>query len=508
MGASNNGGGGGLTFSPLPGGFAQATQGISVVNSSPFGTGTSYGFNGTNGFISVNQGNNLAFGTGNFTIEWFQYQTAIGSHPRVFAIGDYPTTTIGVSIEGGTFYYWANSGVNQSYDVSTGLINTWNHFAIVRINNTTTIYRNGVALGSQSDNNNIDNTTTSLHIGQESPQTDAGAYFQGNITQFRWVKGHGVYTDDFTVPTGPLTYMALANQFGGSNTTEIAVGFTKYILGPPVCTSNALNSALTTSSVGIFNGGFNGTLNNVKYGWYANGPSVINSKVNSVDIGAQEIDISDEQFLPNESYFFCSLPQPTTYTHNNSTTLDWPINQNGYSLYTGAFQSGYDDTYATTPFTVPSSFTIGTHTSTSLYLSTNGSLSVGFGTANSNISDGVIGGNPGDLWLEPGLSLNDGDTQNIYYLISGDGLKWSLKLIVYCGRFGNQNTPFSYVLNIYKDAQYQWVETYIKSNTDNVIGSGPYNITDVTQSPSTTSKVWRGNLNGQNWSYLGTGSVN
>ena len=118
----------------------------------------------------------------------------------------------------------------------------------------------------------------------------------------------------------------------------------------------------------------------------------------------------------------------------------------------------------------------------------------------------VIAGNPGDLWLEPGNSLDDGDTQNIYYLVQGDALKWSLKLIIYCGHFGDESTPYSYVMNIYKDATHQWVETMIKSNTDNK-DTGPYNVDYVGVAASTTSKVWRGDLNGQNWQYLGTGSV-
>jgi hypothetical protein len=39
------------------------------------------------------------FGTGDFTIEWYQYQTDTNSFPRIFQVGNYPTTSIGVSIE-------------------------------------------------------------------------------------------------------------------------------------------------------------------------------------------------------------------------------------------------------------------------------------------------------------------------------------------------------------------------------------------------------------------------
>ena len=121
-----------------------------------------------------------------------------------------------------------------------------------------------------------------------------------------------------------------------------------------------------------------------------------------------------------------------------------------------------------------------------------------------------IAGNIGDLYLEPGLAITDGDTQNIYYLVEGDSTKWSLKLIVYCGVCcpPDPQDPNSYVLNIYRDTQYQWVETFIKSSSSYNRTTGPYNATNVSQPVSTTSKVWRGDLLGQNWQYLGTGSVN
>jgi len=507
MGTSNILGGSGFVFSPLPGGFSEATQGVTEVNSTPFGSGTSYGFNGTNGFISVNNGNDLALGTGDFTIEWFQDMSIFGSHPRIFSIGDYPNATISVSIESNTLYYWVGGDINQSHNVSSGLLNAWNHFAIVRISNSTTIYRNGVALGTGvTDNGNINVTNTSLNIGQESPISDAGSYFNGSITQFRWVKGLGVYTGDFTVPTAPLTYETNVNPYGGSNTQAIGAGYTKFILGPSTCTSNAQNNALTNGYVGVFTGGFGGTLNSVKFDWYANGPGVINGKVTAVNSGTSEITISGAQFISGESYYFCSLPQPPIYLYNDTYNLTWPVNQNGYSLYGGAF-TDFDDGNTTTPIIVPSSFTIGSHKSTNIYVSTNGAISIGFGTDTGNVINGVISGNGGDLWLEPGLSLTDGDTQNIYYLVEGDKLKWSLKLIIYCGEYDNENNPFSYVLNIYKDTQHQWVETFVKLNTYNS-NSGPYNLTDVSVPASTTSKVWRGSLNGQNWEYIGTGSVN
>uniref|UniRef100_A0A6C0DEW5 Uncharacterized protein n=1 Tax=viral metagenome TaxID=1070528 RepID=A0A6C0DEW5_9ZZZZ len=62
---------------------------------------------------------NLSFGTGDYTIEWWQYQTDSNPFPRIFQIGDYPSTQIGVSIEGGTFLFWSNSSYIFSYNLTT-----------------------------------------------------------------------------------------------------------------------------------------------------------------------------------------------------------------------------------------------------------------------------------------------------------------------------------------------------------------------------------------------------
>jgi hypothetical protein len=150
--------------------------------------------------------------------------------------------------------------------------------------------------------------------------------------------------------------------------------------------------------------------------------------------------------------------------------------------------------------------------SNQIYVSTNGYITLGVGQGNVVNSPGIINGiaqitgNPGDLYLEPGFNLNDGDIQNLYYLSGSDGDNKSyIKFIVYSGVYEAESTPSSYLLNLYIDNIYQWVETRVKSNTFG--DTGPYNSFDVSQGASTISKVWRGDLVGQNWVYLGTGSV-
>ena len=206
---------------------------VTIAAQSPFaGGGNSYQFSSNvNSFISTAGSSDWAVGTGDYTVEWFQYQTSTSSFPRPFSVGTYAGAAIAVSIEGGTFYYWANSGFR--YSNSSGIVlNTWVHFAVVRQSNITKVYKNGTLLGSQiTDSNNITNTSTALTIGNETTKS-TGAAFVGRITNFRWVKGLAVYTGNFTTPTSALTATAGANPFGGSNTSAISDGYTKLLLIP------------------------------------------------------------------------------------------------------------------------------------------------------------------------------------------------------------------------------------------------------------------------------------
>ena len=44
--------------------------------------------------LSLTNEVDFRMGTGDFTIEWFQYRTDNNTFPRLFQIGDYPTTSI------------------------------------------------------------------------------------------------------------------------------------------------------------------------------------------------------------------------------------------------------------------------------------------------------------------------------------------------------------------------------------------------------------------------------
>lgn len=212
---------------------------VSTVAQSPFvGGGNSYSFiSSTNSVITIPGSTDWAVGTGDFTIEWFGYQTTTSQFQRVFSVGDYPSIKLGVSIESSTFYYWANNSFRYSSAGSTS-INTWYHWSVVRQSGTTRVYRDSRLRGSSiSDTNNITDSTTNLTIGNTlTPATNAA--WVGYITNFRFIKGLAVYSgtstnsDNFTIPTSALTATASANPYGGSNTAAIGEGYTKLLLVP------------------------------------------------------------------------------------------------------------------------------------------------------------------------------------------------------------------------------------------------------------------------------------
>jgi hypothetical protein len=154
--------------------------------------------------VSFQNDTNLAIGTDDFTVEWFQYWQTGASYPRPFSIGEYPNADFAVSYEDSIFYVWTPS-TNANDAGVVPAKNTWVHIALVGNGTTIKVYVQGSLQATINETYDFTDTTTALTIGNETNgTTDAGA-FTGRISNFRWVKGTQVYTGNFTVPTSPLT---------------------------------------------------------------------------------------------------------------------------------------------------------------------------------------------------------------------------------------------------------------------------------------------------------------
>ena len=155
------------------------------------------------GYVTYPASADWALGTSDYTIEWWQWLAQGYQYPRPFSVGSFPSASIAVSIEGGTFYLW----VNGSFIMGVSLSNydeQWVHFAISRESGTTKLFQNGIEIESIADTSDISVDTLPLTIGNEQNANSAGG-FTGYITNFRWTKGEALYTTNFTVPNQVLT---------------------------------------------------------------------------------------------------------------------------------------------------------------------------------------------------------------------------------------------------------------------------------------------------------------
>jgi len=166
-----------------------------------YGTGSLY-FDGTGDALrGQNNTPNLQFGTGNFTVECWLYQTATNTYPSILEIGNHATQP------GGMLFIASDGSTITAYNGAAGFLgtaiaptlNTWNHIAWVRNNGVFKIYVNGVGNAGFAFTGNL-NTSSSVTIGAEVALSAPYTY-QGYMDELRVTKGYARYTANFTAPT-------------------------------------------------------------------------------------------------------------------------------------------------------------------------------------------------------------------------------------------------------------------------------------------------------------------
>lgn len=166
--------------------------------------GSAYWASPASWYLSVPNDGDWALGTGDFTIEWWQWTNTADGTNRVWTVGADTNASIGYSFEsGGTAFVWM-SGATGIYAVAlSNWEKTWNHMALVRYAGVLTLYQNGLNVANEANSTAISDTTTPLNIGQDSATGSTG--FDGHIADFHWIKGYAKYRDVFSPPTAPIT---------------------------------------------------------------------------------------------------------------------------------------------------------------------------------------------------------------------------------------------------------------------------------------------------------------
>jgi hypothetical protein len=223
-GTAGGAGGSGIVVVSYPDVYAAATSTTGSPTVSTSGSGSITGPGGTNMIVyPATNNSSYAFGTSNFTIEFWVYATSVSALAVIYdgrpslTNGAYPTIFID---SGGIIYYYTN-GATQITG-STLSINTWYHIAVARSGTSTKMFVNGTQVGSTyTDTNTYLNSYPFLASNSFSVGAD---YLVGAMTNVRINNTTAVYTSNFTTPTAPLTPISgtvlLLNCNSGSYLTD------------------------------------------------------------------------------------------------------------------------------------------------------------------------------------------------------------------------------------------------------------------------------------------------
>jgi hypothetical protein len=156
----------------------------------------------------------FAFGTGDFTVEGWFYDSGSLRGTLLYQSGSANTSgSLWVGWYGSPTLYFRIDGLSNDI---TATVNCpryqWFHFAATRQSGTVRVFVNGAQVLTGTRAQNI--TQQSPLIGYEPA---GGSYNLGYTASYRVVKGTAVYTANFTPPTAPVT--AITN-------TELLCNFT------------------------------------------------------------------------------------------------------------------------------------------------------------------------------------------------------------------------------------------------------------------------------------------
>jgi hypothetical protein len=152
----------------------------------------------------------FAFGTGDFTIQFWAYNSNFSQSLDIMANKRSTNTDSGewfIGYRGAAGLFFSNS-IDFSYDsLVTPSNNTWHHIAVTRSGTTLRIFLDGTIIKTATDSTNFNSTGGRLCVGQgfHNPGTGTPGMFFDDVGT---VKGTALYTANYTPPTTELAGLA------------------------------------------------------------------------------------------------------------------------------------------------------------------------------------------------------------------------------------------------------------------------------------------------------------
>lgn len=242
-----------------------------------FKTGETTGSVDFNGAQSVQFGssNDGAFGTGDFTVEFFIYNRTSLGLSRLFA------SNAGWWIEfGSSKAAWQNANGYLFYDGQSGgniltgpPLNVWTHVAFTRASGSLRVFYNGVQKSvTLTDNVNYTATATDYMTLGDFNNSQSFEH-NGIISNFHIVKGTAKYTSNFTPPGITLSSQAGTSILTANSSVSLAANGMTAVQGTPTVGVRGVNTI--TSWTDLVGGSNNGTANNGPTYDSSNGESIV-----------------------------------------------------------------------------------------------------------------------------------------------------------------------------------------------------------------------------------------
>ena len=173
----------------------------------PFGGAGAVQFDGTGDTLTLANNADHQFGSSDYTIEAWVYLNNLSSVQGLF--GRYNTSSareiyITLNTDGSITHRTSSNGTSFStHTSSTGLLTaqTWHHVAISKSGTNSYIAVDGV-VGSGTVDSTLHTASQTTYIGDAVAGSNL---LNGNLSNYRILKGTALYTSNFTPPAEPLT---------------------------------------------------------------------------------------------------------------------------------------------------------------------------------------------------------------------------------------------------------------------------------------------------------------
>lgn len=249
-----------------------------------------------------------AYGTGSYTIECFVNFAALPAASGSYYIFDQrgastSNTAVALSLfnNAGTYRFEMRSGTTTGFTANfTPSVGLWYHIALCRDSGTIRLFVNGSQIGSVASSANLI-TSFITYLGAA---TGTGSFLIGYISNFRILKGTGLYTAAFTPPSSPLlaitnttALLTCCHRFRDLSSINSTIG----VIGNPLVKIGGPFNPTTSLAVNYGSGYFDANLATLSY-------------ITSTSIA--DINLSTSNFTI-ECWVYC-----TAYTATNAIIFD------------------------------------------------------------------------------------------------------------------------------------------------------------------------------------------